>query len=164
MLTDREKKFADIKISAWGQISNPEAAEQAGYSKKSAADNAWKLAKKQDIIDYINRQTNGNAYFILGTNKPQVRRPKTKTAEVPAVVENAEQPKFFSNPKDFLLSILNTKGVENKDKIKAAEILMNAERGQIGKKEQRDLFAQSLVNGANDNSVGRFSVFKPVGN
>lgn len=165
-LTTREKKWADAKIASWGRLSNSEAAEQAGYNPTNAGANANRLAKKKDIIDYINEQTNGNADFILNKGK-RVRRTKQSVIESKQkqkkAVEQAE--KKFKNPYDYAIAVMNGEIEADRDKLKAAEVAVSAMRVQqsgVGKKEQRDLFASSLANAGNDSGSGSlFRIFQP---
>lgn len=165
-LTTREKKWADAKIASWGRLSNSEAAEQAGYNPTNAGANANRLAKKQDIIDYINEKTNGNADFILNKGK-RVRRTKQSVIESKEkqkkAVEQAE--KKFKNPYDYAIAVMNGEIEADRDKLKAAEVAVSAMRVQqsgVGKKEQRDLFASSLANAGNDSGSGSlFRIFQP---
>lgn len=165
-LTTREKKWADAKIASWGRLSNSEAAEQAGYNPTNAGANANRLAKKQDIIDYINEKTNGNADFILNKGK-RVRRTKQSVIESKEkqkkAVEQAE--KKFKNPYDYAIAVMNGEIEADRDKLKAAEVAVSAMRVQqsgVGKKEQRDLFASSLANAGNDSVSGSlFRIFQP---
>ena len=165
-LTTREKKWADAKIASWGRLSNSEAAEQAGYNPTNAGANANRLAKKQDIIDYINKQTNGNADFILNKGK-RVRRTKQSVIESKEKQKKAveQSQKRFDNPYDYAVAVMNGEIEADRDKLKAAEVAVSAMRVQqsgVGKKEQRDLFASSLANAGNDSVSGSiFRIFQP---
>ena len=165
-LTTREKKWADAKIASWGRLSNSEAAEQAGYNPTNAGANANRLAKKQDIIDYINKQTNGNADFILNKGK-RVRRTKQSVIESKEKQKKAveQSQKRFDNPYDYAVAVMNGDIEADRDKLKAAEVAVSAMRVQqsgVGKKEQRDLFASSLANAGNDSVSGSlFRIFQP---
>lgn len=166
-LTTREKKWADAKIASWGRLSNSEAAEQAGYNPTNAGANANRLAKKQDIIDYINKHTNGNADFILNKGK-RVRRTKQSVIESKEKQKKAveQSQKRFDNPYDYAVAVMNGEIEADRDKLKAAEVAVSAMRVQqsgVGKKEQRDLFASSLANAGNDSVSGSlFRIFQPV--
>ena len=165
-LTTREKKWADAKIASWGRLSNSEAAEQAGYNPANAGANANRLAKKQDIIDYINEKTNGNADFILNKGK-RVRRTKQSVIESKEKQkkEIEQSQKRFTNPYDYAVAVMNGEIEADRDKLKAAEVAVSAMRVQqsgVGKKEQRDLFASSLANAGNDSVSGSlFRIFQP---
>lgn len=165
-LTTREKKWADAKIASWGRLSNSEAAEQAGYNPTNAGANANRLAKKQDIIDYINEKTNGNADFILNKGK-RVRRTKQSVIESKEKQKKAveQSQKRFDNPYDYAVAVMNGEIEADRDKLKAAEVAVSAMRVQqsgVGKKEQRDLFASSLANAGNDSVSGSlFRIFQP---
>lgn len=165
-LTTREKKWADAKIASWGRLSNSEAAEQAGYNPTNAGANANRLAKKQDIIDYINEKTNGNADFILNKGK-RVRRTKQSVIESKEKQQKAieQSAKRFTNPYDYAVAVMNGEIAADRDKLKAAEVAVSAMRVQqsgVGKKEQRDLFASSLANAGNDSVSGSlFRIFQP---
>lgn len=165
-LTSREKKWADEKIASFGSLSNTEAAERAGFDPKNAASNSNRLAKKQDIIDYINEKTNGNADFILNKGK-RVRRTKQSVIESKEKQKKAveQSEKRFSNPQEYCLAVMNGEIATDRDKLKAAEIAVNAMRVQqsgVGKKEQRDLFASSLATAGNDSGSGSlFRIFQP---
>ena len=165
-LTTRETKWADAKIASWGRLSNSEAAEQAGYNPTNAGANANRLAKKQDIIDYINEKTNGNADFILNKGK-RVRRTKQSVIESKEKQKKAveQSQKRFTNPYDYAVAVMNGEIEADRDKLKAAEVAVSAMRVQqsgVGKKEQRDLFASSLANAGNDSVSGSlFRIFQP---
>lgn len=165
-LTTRERKWADAKIASWGRLSNSEAAEQAGYNPTNAGANANRLAKKQDIIDYINEKTNGNADFILNKGK-RVRRTKQSVIESKEKQKKAatQSQKRFDNPYDYAVAVMNGEIEADRDKLKAAEVAVSAMRVQqsgVGKKEQRDLFASSLANAGNDSVSGSlFRIFQP---
>lgn len=166
-LTTREKKWADAKIASWGRLSNSEAAEQAGYNPTNAGANSNRLAKKQDIIDYINEKTNGNADFILNKGK-RVRRTKQSVIESKEKQKKSveQSQKRFDNPYDYAVAVMNGEIEADRDKLKAAEVAVSAMRVQqsgVGKKEQRDLFASSLANAGNDSVSGSlFRIFQPV--
>lgn len=168
-ITVREKKWADAKIASWGRLSNSEAAEQAGYNPTNAGANANRLAKKQDIIDYINEKTNGNADFILNKGK-RVRRTKQSVIESKEKRSKEKEQKElaerkFKNPYDYAIAVMNGEIEADRDKLKAAEVAVSAMRVQqagVGKKEQRDLFASSLANAGNDSVSGSlFRIFQP---
>ena len=165
-LTTREKKWADAKIASWGCMSNSEAAEQAGYNPTNAGANANRLAKKQDIIDYINEKTNGNADFILKKGK-RVRRTKQSVIESKEKQKKAatQSQKRFTDPYDYAVAVMNGEIEADRDKLKAAAVAVSAMRVKqsgVGKKEQRDLFASSLANAGNDSVSGSlFRIFQP---
>lgn len=164
-LTTREKKWADAKIASWGRLSNSEAAEHAGYNPTSASANANRLAKKKEIIDYINEQTNGNADLILNKGGKRIYRTKQSVIDRKEQQEKELAERKFNNPYDYAMAAMNGEIELDRDKLKAAAVAVSAMRVQrsgVGKKEQRDLFASSLANAGNDSVSGSlFRIFQP---
>ncbi|MBN3965833.1 terminase small subunit [Pseudomonas gregormendelii] len=76
-LTDKKRRFADALLSG---ASKSQAAIDAGYSAKTAAQAGSKLAKDNDVINYIQRATSLEA--LLNQVKSGAKKVKFEVHEV----------------------------------------------------------------------------------
>jgi len=158
-LTPKKRAFID---AVRGGASNKDAAIAAGYSPKTASAAGSRLAADADVKLELHKL---NALFPNGVGvKADVKagvkaeRPKrapkglAEPAQEPADHADDEQgdedePGGFdlaralthSDPKDFLLAVMNDGGTEPKLRVDAAKALMpfiHQRRGEGGKKEQ----------------------------
>lgn len=153
-LSGRKKKWADLKIQSYGSLSNAEAAIAAGYSADSASKHSYRFASDPAIIDYINEKTGGKANLIL------IKYQHSKKTPVPKIepIDQPEKQEKFTDPMTFLLAVMAGQIDPTKEQLEAARTLMaykHAKKGEVGKKEQMNLFAEELT--AN-NPI--FSIFK----
>ena len=155
-LSGRKKKWADLKIQSYGSLSNAEAAVAAGYSADSASKHSYRFAADPCIIEYINEKTGGKANLILIKNQ---RSKKTPVPKIEPIEPIAEKPNpTLTDPMAFLLAVMAGQIDPTKEQLEAARTLMaykHPKKGEVGKKEQMNLFAEEVT--AN-NQV--FSVFK----
>lgn len=169
-LTPKKRAFID---AIRGGASNKDAAIAAGCSAKTASAAGSRLAKDPDVMLELHKL---NALFPkAGGVKADVKagvkaeRPKhaPKAAAEPAV-EPADRPAddqadedepagfdlakalTHSDPKDFLLAVMNDGGTEPKLRVDAAKALMpfiHQRRGEGGKKEQAKDKANAAAGG-----------------
>ena len=75
-MTEKKKAFADSLISgAAKNISNKQAAIDAGYSEATASQMGSKLAKDKDVLRYMAQQKLNNSQAIKAEVKPTDSRP-----------------------------------------------------------------------------------------
>ncbi|WP_158891891.1 MULTISPECIES: terminase small subunit [unclassified Pseudomonas] len=166
------KKVAFIEAIRGG-ASNKDAAIAAGYSAKTASAAGSRMAKDPDVMLELHKL---NALFPNGGGvKADVKagvkaeRPKRapKTTAEPAAgpadepaddsADEDESAGFdlakaltHSDPKDFLLAVMNDGGTEPKLRVDAAKALMpfiHQRRGEGGKKEQAKDKANAAAGG-----------------
>lgn len=134
-LTPKQRAFV---VAVRGGASNKDAAIAAGYAAPSAAVAGSRLAKHPEVAAELAK---------FGINK--VVKASGKTPEVPASPESTlddpteagfdlAQALRHSDPKDFLLAVMNDFGTEPKLRVDAAKALMpflHPRKGESGKKE-----------------------------
>lgn len=136
-LTSKKKKFADALLAGNTQKN---AAVIAGYSETSASQAGSRLCKDQDVEAYIKRVR--AAKSSISTPK-QVSQKVNKTDEnvkSDLTSVNAENIGAFSDPKDYLLHVMNDELEEPRLRIDAAKSLMPYVHGKVadqGKKEAK---------------------------
>lgn len=140
-LTDKKRRFADALMSGANQT---EAAIQAGYSAKTAAQAGSRLAKDVDVLAHIERRG------VVAEAKEQA-----KAEGKPLNIDSLS--KLYSDPMDFLRAVMNDGGEDVKLRVDAARVLMpyvHAKPGEKGKKQERQEAAEKVA--------GRFSGLRRV--
>lgn len=157
-LSGRKKRWADLKIQSYGSLSNAEAAVAAGYSADSASKHSYRFASDPAIVEYINKRTGGKANLILIKNQRSTKTIIPKTEITEPTPQPTPQNSTLNDPMAFLLAVMAGQIDPTKEQLEAARTLMaykHSKKGEVGKKEQMNLFAEELTAG---NQV--FSVFK----
>lgn len=147
-LTSKKKKFADALLAGNTQKN---AAVIAGYSETSASQAGSRLCKDQDVEAYIKRvraakssiSTPKQVSQKVNIHEPKVNKKVNKTdgnvkSDLTSV--NAENIGAFSDPKDYLLHVMNDELEEPRLRIDAAKSLMPYVHGKVadqGKKEAK---------------------------
>ena len=145
-LSGRKKKWADLKIQSFGNLSNADAAIAAGYSADSASKNSHRFATDPEIIAYINEKTGGKAHVIL------VKRLHSKKSKMPNNLPQ-EQTAECTTPRDakeFLEAVMVGEIHPTREQLQAAQTIIgyqHTKKGELGKKEQLSLFAAGTANG-----------------
>ena len=135
-MTDKKKAFADSLLSgAAKNISNREAAIEAGYSEATASQMGSKLAKDKDVLRYMAQQKLNNSQAI-----------KAEVKERPKVTGDK------SDPKDILLDLLND--ADPTIALKAAVALMPYMYARIAPAGKKEGEKQSAIEAT---KTGRFA-------
>lgn len=153
-LTGKKQKFAEAKARG---LSNKDAAIAAGYSASSAAAQGSRLAKDPDVVAHLNRKTKAKTAKKTAppTKAPPVDRPPPRDAEAldeeaAVAAFNWEKATRFSDPKPFLVAVMNDMVTEPKLRVFAAKELMpyyHRKLGDTGKKEERKDAASKAASG-----------------
>nr|WP_288355820.1 terminase small subunit [uncultured Pseudomonas sp.] len=169
-LTPKKRAFID---AVRGGASNKDAAIAAGCSPKTASAAGSRMAKDPDVMLELHKLNalfpNGGgvkADVKAGVKAERSKRvPKTSAEPAQQPEDNAEgeqgeedEPAGFdlaralthSDPKDFLLAVMNDGGTEPKLRVDAAKALMpfiHQRRGEGGKKEQAKEKAGQIAGG-----------------
>lgn len=136
-LTAQKRKFADAVRTG---MSATKAAIAAGYSEKTAAQAASRLMKDKDVLAEIGR-------------KEAVNKAKEKAKAEGKPLNLPDLSKLYSDPKDFLLAVMNDGGEEARYRVDAAKALMpyiHERKGEAGKKAGKAGAAQAAQ------STGKF--------
>lgn len=136
-LTAKKRKFAEAVRSG---MSATRAAITAGYSEKTATQAASRLMKDKDVIAEIGR-------------KEAVNKAKEKAKAEGKPLNLPDLSKLYSDPKDFLLAVMNDGGEEPRYRVDAAKALMpyiHERKGEAGKKAGKEGAAK------NAQSTGKF--------
>lgn len=135
-MTDKKRAFADSLLSgAAKNISNRDAAIEAGYSEATASQMGSKLAKDKDIKRYMAQQKLNNSEAIKAEVK---ERPKMTGSQ--------------SDPKDILLDLLNDS--DPTIALKAATALMPYMYARIAPAGKKEGEKQSAIEAT---KTGRFA-------
>jgi|SRR5690554_941224 len=140
-LTDKKRRFADALMSG---ATQKDAAIQAGYSAKTAAQAGSRLAKDADVLAHIERRG------VVAEAKEQAKE-EGKSLNIGSLS------KLYSDPMDFLRAVMNDGGEDVKLRVDAARVLMpyvHAKPGEKGKKQERQEAAEKVA--------GRFSGLRRV--
>lgn len=135
-MTDKKRAFADSLLSgAAKNISNREAAIEAGYSEATASQMGSKLAKDKDVKRYMAQQKLNNSQAI-----------KAEVKERPKMAGDK------SDPKDILLGLLND--ADPTIALKAATALMPYMYARIAPAGKKEGEKQSAIEAT---KTGRFA-------
>ncbi|WP_176506371.1 terminase small subunit [Pseudomonas urethralis] len=162
-LTPRKRAFVDARRKG---ASNRDAAIAAGYSEKTASAAGSRLAKDKGVMGELHK------LGALGLMPPDVNKLLKPDVKAPADQEPASasgQPAdqeqsappgpagfdlakvlMHSDPKQFLLAVMNDQGQEAKLRVDAAKALMpfiHQRKGEGGKKEQAKDKAAEVAKG-----------------
>lgn len=129
-LTEQMKKFAHAKLKSdpetGKQLSNKQAAIEAGYSEKSAGSKGSQLAQNPEVITYLDGLLNsGGAGVALLESMP------LGEAAIKAEFKEMES---VTNSLEFLRSIYKNPRLERKVRIEAAKAALPYEFGKVGEK------------------------------
>jgi phage terminase small subunit len=149
-LTDKKRRFADALQSG---ASKREAAIAAGYSEKTASQAGSKLAKDPDVVAAISRKTrakNATPAEVKAAAKVNSPAVEISTGEGLVFAE-------FSDPRDFLVAVMNEQDAEPRLRVDAAKALMPYVHGKVadqGKKE-------AVADAAKQAGKGKYSQGRP---
>lgn len=131
-LTDKKRRFADALKSG---ATQKDAAIQAGYSAKTAAQAGSRLAKDPDVLAHIGRKE-----AIIEAK--QQAKADGKTFDIGSLS------KMYADPADFLKAVMNDVSEDVKLRVDAAKVLMqytHAKPGEKGKKQERQEAAEKVA-------------------
>ena len=131
-MTDKKRRFAAALASG---LSNRAAAVEAGYSEKTAAAAGSRLAKDGDVLAEIAR-------------KGAVKAAKAEAKASGREINLPDLSQMYSDPKDFLVALMNDTAEDVKLRLDAAKALMpftHQKKGEGGKKEQRNEAAKKVA-------------------
>lgn len=137
-LTPKKKKFVEAINSG---MTKAKAAIHAGYSEKTAAQMATKLMKDKDVLCAIER-------------KEVVNQAKEKAKTQGKTIDLPDLSKMYSDPKDFLLAVMNDASEELKIRVEAAKVVMPYLHGKIGESGKKQNKQDAAVNSQNN---GKFA-------
>lgn len=137
-LTEQMKKFALAKLKndpvTGKQLSNKQAAIEAGYSEKSAGSKGSQLAQNAEVITYLD-----------GLLKPGGEGAGAAFVSMPlgeaAIAAEVEQLKSVNSSLEFLKLIYKNPNLKMADRILAAKAALPFEHGKVGEmgiKQGRD--------------------------
>lgn len=131
-MTEKKRKFAQAKREG---KSNKEAALFAGYEESSASQAGSRLAKDPEVIAEIERKE------LVAAAKEQAKA-EGKEVHLP------DLGKLYSDPKDFLMAVMNDLESDMKTRSEAAKALMpfmHQKLGEGGKKEGQKAAAEKVA-------------------
>lgn len=140
MLTSKKRYFAEAMLAGKSQT---ESAKSAGYSEKTAKQAGYKLAKDNEIQEYIERKKQK-----IEESKPEIEK------KIAAIISSKQR---YLDPLDFLKDLMNDESEDLKLRFEAAKTMMpflHSKPAEQGKKE-------SKKDKANDVAKGRFSPSAP---
>ena len=133
-LTDKKRRFVAALQSG---LKGAKAAEHAGYSKATAAQAASRLMKDPDVLAELAR-------------KETVNKAKEQAKDAGRPVSMPDLARMFSDPKAFLMALMNDAGEDIKLRADAAKALMPYEherKADAGKKKGKEDAAKTLTGG-----------------
>lgn len=144
-LTSKKRLFIDALRTG---ASKKDAAIAAGYSEKTASAAGSRLAKDADVQTELHKL---NALHPVKGGGPRTQPPPTTSAPV-----DEPEPAGFdlraallhSDPRDYLLAVMNDPESEAKLRVDAAKALMpfiHPRKGEGGKKEERQKAAEQAA-------------------
>ena len=127
-LTEQMKKFAHAKLKTGEdgrQLSNKQAAIEAGYSEKSAGSKGSQLAQNPEVITYLDGllKSGGEGAGAVFESMP------LGEAAIQADIKEMES---VTNSLEFLRSIYKNSRLEQKVRIEAAKAALPYEFGKVG--------------------------------
>lgn len=131
-ITQKKKLFAQAKREG---KSNTDAAIFAGYSADTAPQAGSRLAKDKDVIGEIGR-------------KEKIEVAKEIAKETGVRLDIPDLGKLYSDPKDFLMAVMNDPESDMKTRSEAAKALMpfiHQKKGETGKKEASEENAKKIA-------------------
>ena len=135
-LTEQMKKFAHAKLKTGEdgrQLSNKQAAIEAGYSEKSAGSKGSQLAKDPEVLTYLDGllKSGGQGAGFVFESMP------LGEAAIQADIKEMES---VTNSLEFLRSVYKNSRLERKVRIEAAKAALPYEFGKVvelGKKQTK---------------------------
>lgn len=148
-LTEQMKKFAHAKLKTGEdgrQLSNKQAAIEAGYSEKSAGSKGSQLAQNPEVITYLDGllKSGGEGAGAVFESMP------LGEAAIQADIKEMES---VTNSLEFLRSIYKNSRLEQKVRIEAAKAALPYEFGKVGEmgvKQGRENAAGDVSENDND--------------
>ena len=148
-LTEQMKKFAHAKLKTGSdgrQLSNKQAAIEAGYSEKSAGSKGSQLAKDPAVLPYLDGllKSGGEGAGAVFESMP------LGEAAIQADIKEMES---VTNSLEFLRSIYKNSRLERKVRIEAAKAALPYEFGKVGEmgvKQGRESAAGDVSENDND--------------
>jgi len=162
-LTPRKRAFVDARRKG---ASNRDAAIAAGYSEKTASAAGSRLAKDKDVMGELHKL---GALGLMPPDVNKVLKPDVKAPGPEGSPQEDQQPAdqgepsaaepagfdlakvlMHSDPKQFLLAVMNDQGQEAKLRVDAAKALMpfvHQRKGEGGKKDQAKEKAAEVARG-----------------
>lgn len=132
-LTEQMKKFAQAKMKTGEdgrQLSNKQAAIEAGYSEKSAGSKGSQLAQNPEVLTYLDGllKSGGEGVALLESMPLGEAAIQAETKEMESVTNSLE----------FLKSIYKNPRMERKVRIEAAKAALPYEFGKVGEMGIKD--------------------------
>jgi phage terminase small subunit len=153
-LTPKQRAFV---VAVKGGASNKDAAIAAGYAASSASVAGSRLAKHPNVMAAL-AQAGINKIVKAPVKKgAAAEEPGAEPAEPVEAGFDLAQALRHSDPKDFLLAVMNDFGSEAKLRVDAAKALMpflHSRKGEGGKKD-------AAKEAADKAATGRFGVRQP---
>lgn len=143
-LTEKKRRFVDALRSG---LKGAKAAVKAGYSEAGASQAASRLMKDADVLAALERHD-------------LVNKAKAKAEQTGTPLNLPDLAKMFTDPMDFLRSMMNDVESDTKLRVEAAKTLMpyvHPKKGEVGKK---DAAAEKAKEAAGS---GRFKPYAPTG-
>lgn len=152
-LTPKQRAFV---VAVQGGASNKDAAIAAGYAAPSASVAGSRLAKHPEVMSAL-AKTGINKTVKAAGSKTEAPCPSESVPEEPIEAGfDLAQALRHSDPKDFLLAVMNDFGTEPKLRVDAAKALMpflHPRKGESGKKDSAKEAAEK--------AAGKFSKQAP---
>ena len=135
-LTEQQRKYAEARMAG---LSIKDSALAAGCPPKTASQAGSRLEKHPSVLAHLARLK-------------KIESDSTPAAGRDTVAQNhgEDEAEFFEDPKDLLKHAMNDRALDMKARLQAAIALLPFEHqklGESGKKEQKDVAAQSAVSG-----------------
>ncbi|WP_151706785.1 MULTISPECIES: terminase small subunit [Acinetobacter] len=148
-LTEQMKKFAHAKLKTGEdgrQLSNKQAAIEAGYSEKSAGSKGSQLAKDPEVLTYLDGllKSGGQGAGFVFESMP------LGEAAIQADIKEMES---VTNSLEYLRSVYKNPRLERKVRIEAAKAALPYEFGKVGEmgiKQGRDAAADDVSENDDD--------------
>lgn len=127
-LTEQMKKFAHAKLKSdpetGKQLSNKQAAIEAGYSEKSAGSKGSQLAQNPEVITYLDGllKSGGEGAAVF----------ESMPLGEAAIQADFKEMESVSNSLEFLRSVYKNARLERKVRIEAAKAALPYEFGKVG--------------------------------
>jgi phage terminase small subunit len=153
-LTPKQRAFV---VAVKGGASNKDAAIAAGYAASSASVAGSRLAKHPNVMAALAQAGINKIVKAPPKKSAAAGEPDSSTDEPVEAGFDLAQALRHSDPKDFLLAVMNDLGSEAKLRVDAAKALMpflHPRKGESGKKD-------SAKDAAEKAAKGRFGVRQP---
>lgn len=137
-LTGKKRKFA---LAILAGKSNKDAAIAAGYSVATASQSGSRLVKEKDIASYIVKCIAEKEKALTPADGSAVQEDKSTGFDLKSAL-------MYSDPKDFLVAVMNDAEADQKLRTDAAKALMpfvHQRKGEGGKKEQQHDAAKKVA-------------------